>query len=212
MRTLLLASAAMLCLSGAAFAQNSSSPLSGKASNISGTDTRSAVAPRLPTPAADDPDRLLMSAQNALSRGRTGEAQEALERAETRLLDRSTLASDAGTPISGPRIDAIRQALSSLGSGDRAGAKAAITTAMSHPATSGGAMGNGAMGNGSMGNGAMGNGAMGNGAMPAAGQPGMTPNTPPAGPMVAPAAGPGSTTAPVNPAGQTGGTGNQGSP
>jgi len=210
MRTLLLASAAMLCLSGAAFAQNSSSPMSGKSSNISGSDTRSTVAPRFATPAADNPDQLLMAAQNALSRGRTGEAQEALERAETRLLDRSTLASDAGTPISGPRIDAIRQALSSLGSGDRAGAKAAITTAMSHPATGGGAMGGGVMGNGMMGNGMTpgggmtpGNGSTGNGMM----GNGMTPG----GSSVAPASGSGST-APINPAGQTGGTGNQGSP
>lgn len=203
MRTLLLASAAMLCLSGAAFAQNSSSPMSGKTSNIAGSNIRSSTAPRLPTPGADDPDRLLMAAQNTLSRGRTGEAQEALERAETRLLDRSTLASDAGTPISGPRIDAIRQALSSLGSGDRAGAKAAITTAMSHPAADGGAMGGGMMNNG----------AMGSGMAPAAGGPGMNPTTiqPPGGPQVAPGSGPGSM-APVNPAGQTSGTGSQGNP
>lgn len=221
MRTVLLASAAMLCLGGAALAQNSASPASGKASNITGSDTRSAVAPRLPTPDADDPDRLLAAAQNALSRGRTGEAQEALERAETRLLDRSTPSGAASTPISEPRIDAIRQALSSLGSGDRAGAKAAITTAMGQPATSGGMMGNGSMGNGSMGDGMMGNGSMGNGmgsgpvgasGVPAA-RPGVNPSSvqPPGGPSVAPASGPGST-APINPAGQIGGTGNQGSP
>ena len=161
------------------------------------------MAPRFPTPSADDPDRLLMAAQNALSRGRTGEAQEALERAETRLLDRSTLATEANAPISGPRIDAIRQALSSLGSGDRAGAKAAIATAMNHPATDGSTMGNGAM---SM--------PMSPppGGVPAAG-PGVNPTTvqPPGGPTVAPVKGPGAAS-PVNPAGQTGGAGNQSSP
>ena len=187
MRTLLLASAAMLCLSGGAFAQNSNSPLSSKASHIAGGRAYSSTAPRLPTPSADDPDGLLMAAQSALSRGRTGEAQEALERAETRLLDRSTLATDASNPISGPRIDAIRQALSSLGSGDRAGAKAAITTAMNTPAGGGGMV-------------------------PAAASmpPPLKPTgAPPAGgPSVAPAG----AVPPVNPAGQTGGTGNQAAP
>ncbi len=207
MRTILLASAALLCLTGGAFAQNSTgSPMSGKASNITGSNTRSTIAPRLPMPGADEPNQLLMQAQSALARGRTGAAQEALERAETRLLDRSTPASDASTPISGPRIDAIRKALSSLGTGDRAGAKSAISMAMSQPA---GGMGNGAMGNGSMGNGAMG-GSMAPGMMQPAGgtmSPGMAPGgmTPSGG--VAPQA---PMVAPVNPAGATGGTGNQG--
>ncbi len=210
MRFLLLASAAMLCVSGAAFAQNSASPLSGKASNIAGSSTRSGMAPRFATPAGDNPDTLLRSAQSALSRGRTGEAQEALERAETRLLDRSTLATEANAPITGPRIDAIRQALSSLGSGDRAGAKAAIATAMNQPAGDTGAMGGGAMGNGMMNNGSMGMTAPSG--IPAAG-PGVNPTTvqPLGGPTVAPAKGLGSVQ-PVNPGGMTGGTGNQSSP
>ena len=232
MRTILLASAALLCLTGGAFAQNSTgSPMSGKASNITGSNTRSTIAPRLPMPGADEPNQLLMQAQSALARGRTGAAQEALERAETRLLDRATPASDASTPISGPRIDAIRKALSSLGTGDRAGAKSAISMAMSQPA---GGMGNGGMGNGAMGNGSMGGGAMG-GSMapgmmqPAAGAGVTTPGTMSPGGMapgsnitpsngavpsggMAPAGdmAPGSMTTPVNPAGATGGTGNQG--
>jgi len=232
MRTILLASAALLCLTGGAFAQNSTgSPMSGKASNITGSNTRSTIAPRLPMPGADEPNQLLMQAQSALARGRTGAAQEALERAETRLLDRATPASDASTPISGPRIDAIRKALSSLGTGDRAGAKSAISMAMSQPA---GGMGNGGMGNGAMGNGSMGGGAMG-GSMapgmmqPAAGAGVTTPGTMSPGGMapgsnitpsngavpsggMAPAGdmAPGSMTPPVNPAGATGGTGNQG--
>ncbi len=206
MRLLPLASAALLCVSGAAFAQNSASPLSGKASNVSGATTRRAMAPRFATPGGDDPDTLLRSAQSALSRGRTGEAQEALERAETRLLDRSEPAADANTPISGPRIDAIRQALSSLGSGDRAGAKAAIATAMNQPATDTGAMGTNAMGTGPM-------GAPGSlSGIPAAGR-GVNPTTiqPPGGPTVAPAKGP-YATSPVNPAGLTGGGNAQSTP
>src|SRR5690242_13993731 len=66
-------------------------PQSSQSSNINPGDTRSSIAPRLPTPLAGEdttPRRYLIDARQALALGRTGEAQEALERAETRLLDR----------------------------------------------------------------------------------------------------------------------------
>jgi WXXGXW repeat (2 copies) len=52
----------------------------------------SATAPRLPlppVPANDQPHPFLEAARSAVERGQTGEAPEALERAETRLLDRA---------------------------------------------------------------------------------------------------------------------------
>ncbi len=139
MRTLLLASAAVLALGGAAFAQNATgNPQSTIASNITGTDTHSNLAPALPAPGVDmSPDQLLMRASQDVKAGRTGAAQEALEEAETRLLDRSTLPSQAGMPASGPRIAAVQKALASLSSGDRHGAMQGIQMAMSHPAMGG---------------------------------------------------------------------------
>ena len=62
------------------------------ASNIAPSDTRSNIASRLPAPPLpcdDPPSVFLEAARRALAHGRTGETQEALERAETQLLDRS---------------------------------------------------------------------------------------------------------------------------
>ncbi len=193
MRTLLLASAAVLALGGTAFAQNAAgNPRSTTASNITGADTHSNLAPALPSPGVDlGPDQLLMRANQDLTAGRTGAAQEALEEAETRLLDRATAPSAANMPDNGPRIDAIRKALDSLASHDRAGAMQGIQMAMSH-------------GGGGM------NGMSGGGMAPA-GAPGtMAPGTAAPGTM-APMPPPG---APANgmtnnPAGQSGGGGNE---
>ena len=108
MRTLLLASATVLFVGGTALAQNSNSPASSSATNISAGTTRSAVAPRLPGPASDtSADQYLNHAQSALRRGHTGEAQEALERAETRLLDRSTPRRTPAPRTSDPGLQAI---------------------------------------------------------------------------------------------------------
>jgi len=65
-------------------------PRSDKASNLDSQTTRSELAPNLPAPpAGDDIQTLLLDARRSLKAGQTGEAQEALERAETRALDRS---------------------------------------------------------------------------------------------------------------------------
>jgi len=136
-------------------------PLSTRASNIGPSDTRSEIAPRLPSPdaASNTPEAFLMAAQRALAAGRTGQAQEALERAETRLLTRSTEPSMANTPDSAPMVMQISQARQALARRDTAGARRAIDMAMASN-TSGGAMGSqGGMSSG---------GGMGMGTMPPA--------------------------------------------
>lgn len=116
-------------------------PLSTRASNIDRADTRSEIAPRLPSPDASSntPEAFLRAAQRALAAGRTGQAQEALERAETRLLTRATDPAMANTPDSAPVVTQISQARQALARRDNAGARRAIDMAMASN-TSGGAM------------------------------------------------------------------------
>ncbi len=98
-------------------------PLSDKASNATSGDTRSVIAPRLPTPSSGDdssPRAFLEAAQRALTLGRTGEAQEALERAESRLLDRSVPPSRADAPSAQPVVAEVGDARRALAAGDRA--------------------------------------------------------------------------------------------
>ena len=99
-----------------------SMPMGTTASNINPTDTRSEIAPNLPSPAIGDnasaPD-YLAAAQNALAAGRTGEAQQALEMAQTRLLDRSVPLFQTNAPSGNPAVGQISQALQALAAGDR---------------------------------------------------------------------------------------------
>ena len=58
-------------------------------SNVERSDTRSTIAPNLPSPnlpAGSPPRSYLEAAQNSLKLGRTGETQQALEQAEMRIL------------------------------------------------------------------------------------------------------------------------------
>lgn len=76
-------------------------PMGNPASNIEPSDTRSVVAPALPVPpvsSGSPPREFLRAAREAVLRGRSGEAQEALERAETRVLDRAVIASMGTAP------------------------------------------------------------------------------------------------------------------
>lgn len=110
-----------------------SGPASARASNIDSADTHSEIAPHLPAPAAGasaTPVRYLRDAEHALQSHRTGEAQQALEMAETRLLDRSTPASDANRTDQRPAIQQVTNARKALASGDIKGAKAAIQMAL----------------------------------------------------------------------------------
>ncbi len=102
-----------------AFAQN---PTSAQASNIVGADTASPIAPALPSPDLGpdaSPLQILHAARGALATGRTGEAQEAMEMAETRLLDRSTPLFQTNDPSNSPLIHEIGEARRALGDGDR---------------------------------------------------------------------------------------------
>lgn len=109
------------------------SPSSTKASNITAGDTRSEIAPRLPNPDAggNSPQAYLAAAQRALASNRTGAAQEALERAETRLLSRSTDPSMANMPDTSSSVQAIGAARRALAARDTASARSAISAAMS---------------------------------------------------------------------------------
>lgn len=100
-------------------------PMSGRASNIESSDTRSLIAPRLPAPPVSEnssPRQFLLAARQALQSGQTGVAQEALERAEARQLDRSVAPSRADDPIRGPIVVRMGEARRALGRGDIPGA------------------------------------------------------------------------------------------
>lgn len=96
-------------------------PRSTHASNIGPADSRS-VAPTLPGPNIGEdaaPRDYLLSAKASLVNGHTGQAQEALEMAETRALDRSVADGQSGTPSDSPFVVHIRDALHALGNGNR---------------------------------------------------------------------------------------------
>jgi hypothetical protein len=95
--------------------------------NVAPSDTRPATAAPMPGPslASDEPPvALLEAARRALEAGRTGEAQEALERAETRLLVQASL------PESQQAVLAIGAARRALAANDRQGAIRAIEDAV----------------------------------------------------------------------------------
>ncbi len=116
-----------------------SMPMSDRASNIDRADTRSDIAPRLPVPEAsgNTAEAYLSAANRAISRRQTGAAQEALERAETRLLDRSVAPDQANTPMSDPRLTQISDARRALASRDYSSAQRSIQMAMQSGGTGG---------------------------------------------------------------------------
>ena len=101
----------------------SSLPMGTRASNIDQMDTHSSIAPNLPLPSvgpnASSVD-YLRAAQSALQAGRTGEAQQSLEMAQTRLLDRSVPQAQTDNASDNPAVTQISQALKALAAGDRA--------------------------------------------------------------------------------------------
>ncbi len=109
-------------------------PASNKASNATAGDTQSVIAPRLPAPPGGpnaSPASFLADAQKALNARQTGLAQEALERAETAMLQRSVPADEASAAIQSPGVLKIRAARDALANGDIAGAQNAIAGALS---------------------------------------------------------------------------------
>jgi hypothetical protein len=113
----------------------SSWPLSDKSGNISPQDTTSEIAPNLPSPSIGENASVrdyLMAARSALLQGRTGEAQQSLEMAETRALDRSVPLFKTDVRSDNPLIGEIQQALQALGADDRARAVQIIEQALPH--------------------------------------------------------------------------------
>lgn len=109
-------------------------PASNQASNITGGDTKSTIAPRLPAPAGGpnaSAGTFLSDAQRALNAGQTGRAQEALERAETAMLQRSVPATMADSPSEAPDVTQVKMARDALANRDVPGAQRAITAALS---------------------------------------------------------------------------------
>ncbi len=109
-------------------------PTSNRASNINASDSRSQVAPSLPTPAIGSnatPQEFLQYAQRALAQRRTGAAQEALERAETAYLNNPANPADPTSgPVGGPAQQTTAQARQALGRGDIAQAKQLVDQAL----------------------------------------------------------------------------------
>jgi len=110
-------------------------PRSDTSSNLDQQTTRSELAPALPSPSAtDDIQSLLLDARHALQIGQTGEAQEALERAETRVLDRSVPQGSERVLAEDPLTIATSQARAALAAGNPAGAIRVIDGALPHAA------------------------------------------------------------------------------
>ena len=127
-----LVQASLILLLPAAAGPTFAAPLDLRASNIAPADTRSAVAPALPVPAvalSAPPLSFLEAARRALAGARTGEAQEALERAETRLLD-GTAQPVLAAPSMVPALASTRAARQALAVHDRAGAAREIDAAI----------------------------------------------------------------------------------
>jgi hypothetical protein len=130
MRALVLAAPLLIAASVAALAAE---PYSAGASNITPRDGRSAIAPSLPQPnlpEGDRPSDYLRAAEGALAAGRTGEAQQSLEMAQTRMLDRSVALGQTNNPSDNPTVGQISQALQALAAHDRATSIQLIQTAI----------------------------------------------------------------------------------
>jgi hypothetical protein len=104
-----------------------SEPSSTQASNIDRANTRSEIAPTLPSPMVGQNgsvEQYLQAASRDLDSHRTGAAQEALERAETRLLDR--VSQNRTNPEQSPAIMNLNEARRDLANGDQQAARRAI--------------------------------------------------------------------------------------
>jgi hypothetical protein len=110
-----------------------SGPAATHAANTDDANTHSDVAPHFAQPGSGadaTPESYLRDADAALSKHHTGEAQQALEMAETRMLDRSTPVGTANQPAQSQEVRQIGAARQALGHGDVAGAQAAIKMAL----------------------------------------------------------------------------------
>ncbi|MDE1895446.1 MAG: hypothetical protein KGH91_00050 [Rhodospirillales bacterium] len=107
----------------------SSLPRSPNASNINSGDMTSTIAPTPPAPDVPPGSTVsayLTSASQSLSARQTGTADEALEEAETAILQRSVPASMGNMPSSDPVVAQIEQARQDIGDNNDQGALATI--------------------------------------------------------------------------------------
>jgi hypothetical protein len=111
-------------------------PTSTVPTNTGPENTRTVWSPQLPAPAVSDaapPAAFVRAAQAAIAAGRLGEAQEAIERAESRALDRTVRPSRATVPSHQPLVQQLAQARQLLGAGDRMGALRMLDRALANP-------------------------------------------------------------------------------
>jgi hypothetical protein len=109
-------------------------PHSDKASNISHGKQQAAVAPTLPKSGLGDNATsadYLRAARASLVAGHSGQAQQSLEMAETRALDRSVAQGETNVPSDSPMVSRIRDALHALGSRNNKKAVVFIDQALS---------------------------------------------------------------------------------
>ena len=106
------------------------------AASVAPADDRADIVQPLPSPMIDDnapPATFLRAARSALFTGDTGLAQEAMERAESRLLSRAVRPSLASQPSQQPLVAQIEAARNALSSGDRLQAIKLLDAAQKNP-------------------------------------------------------------------------------
>nr|WP_294509401.1 hypothetical protein [uncultured Rhodopila sp.] len=107
-------------------------PLTAPAQPATESD-RTVIHAGLPAPDLGEnarPSDFLRAAQGAVASGRKAVAQESLEMAQTRLLDRSVPLGQTQDPSKSPAVGQISQALQALNAGDRAACLQAIQAAI----------------------------------------------------------------------------------
>ena len=111
----------------------------GSAATLADQPGRVVLSPLAAPDLAEDatPSDVLRAAQGALATGHSGRAQEALEMAQTRMLDRSVALGETNSPSDNPTVGLISQALAALAAHDRAGCMQLIQTALVSAAAQG---------------------------------------------------------------------------
>jgi len=111
-------------------------PTSTVPTNVGPADTHTLWSPQLPTPFVDpnaSPATFMKAALAAIAAGHLGEAQEAIERAESRALDRSVRPSKAGQPSQQTLVHLLADARHALSAGDKGGALRILQAALANP-------------------------------------------------------------------------------
>lgn len=118
---------------GTGFGGGAALPTDDRAGGLTSQYARPTYDPGLPPPVGtpgDRPSDYLRRAQDALAAGRAGEAQQSLEMAQTRLLDRSVPLGQTNHPSNNPTVGQISQALQALSARDRPGCMQLIQAAL----------------------------------------------------------------------------------